>query len=88
MTVLVTGARWDVGRAVLARLAADAEPVRASSRDAPDWRVPRRRRGGARRPGRSGILAGRPGVQGVPIRASRRRVGVRGGGAEGRRGAR
>jgi uncharacterized protein YbjT (DUF2867 family) len=32
MTVLVTGARGDVGGAVLAGLAAAGEPVRASSR--------------------------------------------------------
>ena len=56
MTVLVTGARGDVGGAVLAGLAAAGEPVRASSR-APAPRVPRRRRGGAptwptRHPGR------------------------------------
>ena len=57
MTVLVTGARGDVGGAVLAGLAAAGEPVRASS-GAPR---PREFPGGvevARRPGRPGILAG------------------------------
>jgi uncharacterized protein YbjT (DUF2867 family) len=71
MTVLVTGARGDVGGAVLAGLAAAGEPVRASSR-APR---PREFPGGvevARRPGRPGILAG---AQGVPLRASRSRCG-------------
>jgi nucleoside-diphosphate-sugar epimerase len=40
MTVLVTGARGDVGGAVLAGLAA-GEPVRASSRAPRPGRIPR-----------------------------------------------
>jgi hypothetical protein len=57
MTVLVPGARGDVGAAVRAGLAAAGN--RCARRAAPPARrVPRRRRGGARRPRRPGVLAG------------------------------
>jgi uncharacterized protein YbjT (DUF2867 family) len=90
MTILVTGARGDVGGAVLAGLVAAWEPVRASSR--------------APRPGEfpAGVevaradltdpaswLAALAGVRKVfPLRASRRRGGIRGRGTECGRGAR
>src|ERR1700678_2587060 len=80
MTVLVTGARGDVGAAVLAGLLAAGEPVRASSR--------------APRPGEfpDGVEVARADLASWPAAlAGVRKVflyahpGVRGGGAEGRR---
>ncbi|QWF81390.1 NAD(P)H azoreductase [Amycolatopsis sp. CA-230715] len=40
MTVLVTGARGNIGSAIVARLAADGHTVRASARDAATLKVP------------------------------------------------
>ena len=80
----------DIGGAVLAGLAAAGEPVRASSRAPRPGEFP----GGVEvarldlsDPASSqAALAGA--AQSVPLRASRRRGAVRGGGAEGGRGAR